>query len=392
MRRILIVALVCSSFGAISSRAQAPDPVIEHFNASSEAMERGDLDAAASSAQAAFEASQSRDGEGGSTAVLAFNLASLRLMLEQYDEALAPAQLAQRAADAGNAGVDGLRARIAVARAELGATTREGGDASLQALITEASSRPEISGDVHHAAIQLAKWRFAQAQYAQAREAWAIASSTARGSMFGVNHGRGVALVGQAVATMYEEADRPPYRISAEKRAEIEATLDEGMRTLWRLADRARNPAQMGPDESAYAEAMASRLVWRFYLQDRARRDNDTLADTDVAYPTGYWQAGLGGEASLPECQIRISARPPPLLPTETDHIDAGAAVIWLRFDAAGEVVERRVAGIAGGNARFARSIRDLASRWRVEFEGPRPPACRLPTSTYRSVVFRFRE
>jgi hypothetical protein len=71
---ILTLALV-----ALPAAAQTPNPVVGHYRAYNAALERGDLATAETEARAALAASEMRDGDGGSTAVLALNLAHVLL-------------------------------------------------------------------------------------------------------------------------------------------------------------------------------------------------------------------------------------------------------------------------------------------------------------------------
>lgn len=71
-----MLAIVLAVAGPVA--AQAPNPVLTHFRAYRAALESNDLPTAEREAAAALAASEARDGDGGRTAVLALNLASIR--------------------------------------------------------------------------------------------------------------------------------------------------------------------------------------------------------------------------------------------------------------------------------------------------------------------------
>ncbi|MBC7770712.1 MAG: hypothetical protein H7124_18160, partial [Phycisphaerales bacterium] len=101
-----------------AAAAQTPNPVLEHYRAYGDALGRGDLIAAEAAAERAFSASQQRDGEGGRTAVLALNLATVRMLRQNHSGARAPAELALRLSAIAESGVDQLAAALVLGRAE----------------------------------------------------------------------------------------------------------------------------------------------------------------------------------------------------------------------------------------------------------------------------------
>src|SRR5262249_9144906 len=107
--RTCLAALALLSLAASTEAASAQsNPIAENYRAYPAAIQRGDLAAAEAPAAAAFAASQGQFGDGGRTAVLALNLARLRLAVGKYHEALDPASVAYRVAQAQGAaaGVD----------------------------------------------------------------------------------------------------------------------------------------------------------------------------------------------------------------------------------------------------------------------------------------------
>lgn len=225
-------------------------------------------------------------------------------------------------------------------------------------------------------------------RFTGAREAWRMVEQASAASVFGADHGRGIARIGEAAALLYSEADRPPYRIDAETNATIQTMFEEGLDLLWRAASTDRHADQVSRAERAYAQGLAWYRVWRSYVETKERQ---RAPAEHVTAPTGYWDEFAGDEPAN-VCDVRVTSRPPPRLPSETDHVDAGAVVVWVRFDAAGEVAERRIIAVAGGNEEFVETLNRYPNRWRAAAEGAAPPSCVMPQSTFRSVVFRFLE
>src|SRR5262249_11451287 len=82
--------------GAAFAQTPASDPVMANYHAYRAAMNSGDFAAAEAAAAAALNASETRDGDGGHTAVLAENLAVVRLYQHEPATAYAPALRAYR--------------------------------------------------------------------------------------------------------------------------------------------------------------------------------------------------------------------------------------------------------------------------------------------------------
>src|SRR5690606_22172944 len=114
-------------------------PVIVNFREYRAALERNDLPAAEKAAAAALAASEASNGRR--TAVLAFNLATVRLELGGDYDALDPARTAHRLATADDdSGLDGRVATLTLGRAELAANEKRDGSRRLIAAIPEAEN------------------------------------------------------------------------------------------------------------------------------------------------------------------------------------------------------------------------------------------------------------
>ena len=114
----IAVLLVAILSGPVAAQ-QTPNPVTPHYRAYREALARGDLATADAEATAALEASQLRDGNGGSTPALALNTAFVRLREGHREQALVPAQLAATLVNGPQSHLDPLIVDIAVKRALL---------------------------------------------------------------------------------------------------------------------------------------------------------------------------------------------------------------------------------------------------------------------------------
>lgn len=324
-------------------------------------------------AEAAMLYEIARVGEGQTSydGNLQLTLASLRVLQENYSGAIDPARRAQRIL--GDA--EAPTVRVLLARAEFGANPSVAGAATLRRLLLESASRPEFAGHVHHGAIQIAEWAMREHRYGDARDAWRLAERAADASIYGANYGRGVSLIGDAAATLY--ATRP----GAHDFVALQSKFEEGLRLLDRgVPDQDSYSTSRG--ERAYAQAVAWYRVWRAYAGSRAPAESENLP------PTGNWVEVFPVQ-TLPICDVEITPRPSPRLPSD-DRVDAGAAILQMRFAETGDLVEQRLIAVAGGDAAFADSIAEHAPRWRVEID--RQPGCSVTLLMTKAVVFRFRE
>lgn len=385
MRRVLGFAVVGLALLAFSAAAQTANPVVEHYRAYRAALDLGELATAETEAAAALAASEARDGDGGRTGVLALNLAIVRLMRGDRPGAVAPAAKALALSADAAAGVDRLHAQLIAARADLGAGETRAAE-PLRSAIEAAEARPDLVTDAYEGAVELATWLFSAARHREAREAWALAGRLAQGSRYGPAFGRGHARAGEGAALMMSELTRAPYLIDVEEARAVDALFDDAMAALAPLALQTSESGQMTVAQSAYAGAMAWSRALRAQMGDDADRlDRDDQDDRQVRVRHIGLPRGAG-----PVCRWRAETQPRPHYPAQAERdLNVGAVVVWLRFDANGEVAERRVAAAVGG-AEFARSVEQVLPQWRFTLDGAAPPACRVPSSSFRSVLFRF--
>lgn len=263
MRRFLLAMAAGAVLLSAPAAAQTEiDPVVRNYRAYDAALGRGDLAAAETAAAAALAASQARDGDGGSTARLAANLAQVRLDLGRGADALAPAQRALAIVDARGAqsGVDSIYARLLVGRAEL-ATQGLAGEARLRAVLDEARSGNQQRIEAYDAAIALGEWALNQGRPDVARDAFQIAADLSGGQSEGEILGRAQAHLGVGISLAM--LDRPTARIATGTRlarapdSAAEQALREAMQLAQPLAERDARRGQVTRAQATYSSALA---------------------------------------------------------------------------------------------------------------------------------------
>jgi hypothetical protein len=364
-------AIVVSLLGA--AQAPAPNSVLAHYRDYRAAMERDDLAAAESAAEAALAASEARDGDGGRTAVLAINLAHVRLDRGRGAEALAPARRAHdlAAARGAESGVDPLVARLALGRAEL-AVDGAAGEARLLAALNEAQTRTDIHADAHAAIRALISWAFANRKWRTAQTAAIAAGRHAAGAPFSEAFGRADARMGEGVAVLFQRRDREAY-----------AAFAEAVAMFRPLADILSPDGEMTIAQLYLARAMA----WRSLVAARLRSMDRNIPGVPEG---GSYVEGEPTPLSTP-CPIRIVATPRPNYPREAlEETSVGAVVLRLRI-ADGEIVDRKVAAAVPMVNGFAESVAAVMDRWRIEREDDAPANCRMDMTVYQTVMFTLR-
>jgi hypothetical protein len=371
-RAILGATAIVASALVGAAQAPAPNPVLGHYRDHRAAMERDDLAAAETAAEAARGASEARDGDGGRTAVRAINLAHVRLDRGRGAQALAPARRAHdlAAARGAESGVDPLVARLALGRAEL-AVDGTAGEARLLAALNDAQTRTDIHADAHAATRALISWAFANRKWRTAQTAAIAASRHAAGAPFSEAFGRADARMGEGVAVLFQRRDREAY-----------TAFTEAVAMFRPLADVLSPGGEMTIAQSHLARAMA----WRSLVVARLRSMDRTVPG--VPEGGGY----VEGEPTplSPPCPMRIVATPRPNYPREAlEETSVGAVVLRLRI-ANGEIVDRKVAAAVPMVNGFAESVAAVMDRWRIEREDDAPANCRMDMTVYQTVMFAF--
>jgi hypothetical protein len=294
--RTMMRASALACLLATSAFAQQPNSSVEtHYARYRAAIERGDVHDAESAATAALDASRQRDGDGGHTATLAYNLALVRIDDGRAGEAIEPATLALRIAEAGSAsGLDPLLARLAFGQAQL-AISPEQGASSLANALSDAAQRTDLDDRAFRAAAALGTWALEREQYEVARVAWAQAVAHVRGQAPADILARERARTAQAVAMIAEHAaneraaardqayalltdsmDALPFRdrASGERRDHSIPGCVRGSRRLARLRSRHVHATRIGQtDRSARPRRVRNLLVgrqWRWRPDSRS--------------------------------------------------------------------------------------------------------------------------
>lgn len=267
MKRFLMCAAALGVLAAAPAVAQAPvaaapDPVIQNYRAYDAALGRGDLPGAESAAAAALAASEARDGDDGSTARLAANLAQVRLDQGRGAEALAPAQRALAIVEAlgEQAGVDSFYARLLVGRAEL-AAQGPSGELRLRTALGETASAQRQRVETYDAAIDLGEWGLQQGRPDVARDAFQIATDVAAGQSETDALARAQAQLGLGIALSM--IDRPAARVATGSRLTqapntgAEEALRAAMELAQPYAERDARRGSVTRAQMTYSSALA---------------------------------------------------------------------------------------------------------------------------------------
>lgn len=235
MRLLQLSILTLGLLLAPSASAQQSSAV-QHYRAYLSALERGDVQAAASEAQLALEASQARDGDGGRTAVLALNVATSRLAA---GDAAAARQAVQYALNLARGGADGVNvdfAELILARANLALGAEDAAAVyaeRLSALLNAPSAETLDDQEVYLAGAQLGNWGLEHSSYELAQRGWAAAGARPSGSPSGAAFGLGRARTYEAISIILNELDRHRLgRFSQEDAYDAHALLSEAARAL----------------------------------------------------------------------------------------------------------------------------------------------------------------
>lgn len=379
MRTLTSVAAVISISFVDLAAAQDATPTATHFHEYSQALERGDLAGAEVAARAALEASQQSDGEGGRTALLAFNLARVRAQLGQWQEARAPAEEAYSLSRRGVAGLDPAMSELLWGRVRVATEGLHGADFLSNALERDAN-RTDLIGDRYDAADQLGLWAMQTRNYLIARAAWSQAADAAQGAPFDQNYARGRARAyeGMAIAlqSMRRDLTMSPMerRISARQVHERLREAHELVRPF-AFADSAE---LTGPQE-LYAQILAwDAAVWSKMASEDPARLGDPQLDT----------APLGA-GNTPFCAILQQNGGQPFFPAQQAREgQLSAVVLRLRFDEQGRYLGASVAAAVGADD-FARNVATAAAN--ATYVTQRDGGCRVSPIQYQRVTFVFR-
>jgi hypothetical protein len=383
MRAVVTLLFAASVASIARSQPTEPppaDPVVASFREYRAALERNDLPAAETAAEAALAASQASDGRR--TAVLALNLANLRLELGGDYDALAPAQTAYALAVSPDAGIDALAAALTLGQAEIRTGDAVAGAQRLLDAFTAAQAAGTLEPEVYAAAVMLGLWGIADQRYLVAHEAWTTAERLARVAE-DPTLARARALTGQGAAILLASTDR---RLPALALAELTAANAQTANDKFTVAQRLLMPAALGdnaaaevtPSQRAFAEALA----WHSALLAKVQSQGAALPTT-TPYSDDAPRFDRPGV-----CVLRAIIDPAPPPPGDAlDRYSVGAVVVHMRLDARGRVVGHEV--VASVPSRLLEGpVRVVAEKWRVEKEPGTARDCRMPSSHFVPTSF----
>lgn len=373
MRKLILIAA-----GVLLLSAQAaPNPVIQHYRAYSAALQAGDMETAETEAAAALQASVARDGNGGRTAVLALNLAKLRIARIRPQDAYEPAKLAFDIATANSsAGVDPLIARLVLGQSELSVAHEAEGHDRLLAALPEAAQRPEAQQDAYQAAVALGHWMLMRSNYADAATAWGFAAQYA--PSLGDNHQipKAEAQVNQGMALINDAAEnhdrRPEYEHAA-------AVLAEPIRDLAPLANQAETEG-LTVSQGTYARARA----WRSLMNARMA----SLQRLNVQTPGAQTQTQDDDPWADPPPQCRLSVHIPEL--RQPDRVTSIGAVMVRVLLQHGQVQRLDVAASVPMGSWFEQEIRRTSPQWSVTVNPASQDACNDVRVQWISLILRL--
>lgn len=368
------LALVLST----AALAQDAPSISGHFRVYQAAIQRNDLAAAETAAAAALALSEQKDGDGGRTAVLAFNLARVRVQQGRWQEARAPAQKAYTLSRTGAAGVDPYMSALLSARIRL---QLDGGAASseLSSLLDQTANREDLIGDRFDAAEQLGIWASQSRSFLIARSAWAQAAEAARGAPYDVRFALGRARAYEGMAIISQSVTRN-VTMSETVANQARERLKEAHGLVRPFA---YSPAQAGAyskPQQVYAEILAwDSALWslmsRNLMQARRNERLDSNPKSIDGKPVCDIERVSGDRLTYPQNMVMDG--------------QLGAVVVALRFDAAGVYQGLDVLSYAGDEP-FMRTVARSASTW--VFKTKSTVGCTPAPVFYMPIAFNIRD
>jgi hypothetical protein len=375
---------------ALAMAQQSENPIVAHYHAYQSAFDAGDYQTAETEANAALQASITRDADRGSTAVLAINLAKLQLIRGEVEQAYAPALRAFTIASAGNnSGVDPLLARLVLGRAELSEARWRSGRPRLEAALQEAATRPDLRSEAYDAAADLARFLHAQQEFGAAASVWASAQQFANTVAIDQGVQAAEARIGEGAALILG-ATRAQYQ---ERAAPTDTHLHHNAQPEYRRADQALSEAEdlLGPIARRNAQAGGLTVAERAYANAMAWREflDAFLTSTNQAQVVGGG-AEQAGAPSTPDCPMSLIAQPMPTFPPgASSGFVSGAVVVRILVDDQGNIIDRRVAAAVPG-LWFQSAVEAVLPQWRLQRDPVGPQTCRIQRAWYFPMQFLF--
>lgn len=390
IRAVARLSLLLVALAPAAAQQSSSEAVVASFREYRAALERNDLPAAERAAAAALAASEA--GNGRRTAVLALNLANVRLELGGDYDALAPARKAYELATAGaDSGVDARVAALTLGRAELADDDR-GGSRRLIAAIPAAESEPAFAADVYNAATALGQWALEAQEFNTAENAWRTAEKLAD-TTADPTFARARALTGLGVAIFLGNANPQEQqvgsrmrRVSTPQAQEASEAFVGAQLLLWEAAHAEIPPgAKLTAGQAAYAQAMA----WQGALLARL----DSMGeDGGLELPSNPSSRDIPIPADFNRlCGMRaLNTGPEIEYPTEAlFRYGVGAVVMHFGLAPDGTVRSRTIAASIPQGP-LADAVEKTLDQWRIE-RSSAAPGCRMPSSFYFSVRFVLR-
>lgn len=376
--------LLAAASAASAQQATPVDPVVANFREYRAALERNDLPAAETAAAAALAASEA--ARGSRTAVLALNLANLRLELGGPYDALTPARTAHGLATASaDSGIDAVAAALTLGRAELAATDAGGAPRLLEAFAA-ANGNGALEIDVYNAAVVLGTWALDAKSYDAARSAWATAATLAR-TTDDPPFARARALTSEGVAIALAGMDRATLQQAGVTRtfspADAKAANDAFSIALRLLRGRAFSDtptaAGLTPTQFLYAQTLA----WQAAVFAKLETIGEPLPSPPIA---GNDVPPLDDSD---RCAMRVTRGDTEIEypPEALDRYGVGAVVVHLGVDTNGATTSRTIAA-AVPPGELADALTAVIGEWNAEKDSSAARNCRMPASLFIPVRF----
>ncbi len=376
--------------------AQTHNPVLAHYREYSAALERGDLAAAETAGRAALTASEQRDGDGGSTAVLALNLAHILLEQNKPVEAAAPAQRALSIAQASgeSARIDPLVAELAVQRAALPSAAPESGE-QFWFVLLRANEGGARSDSVYDAATDLGRWASDHDQFELAARAWRVASNASPGDDAEAILARAEALRGLGAALLLRDIARNRTVVigGLTRRSDTSEADTSPMEPLIEAVRITRPLARVpGPTDALTNTQYSFAVSLALMNAARARLGSmngweETTRMTDWSELSGIALPHAGQEnATL--CTMNVMPTSALRFPREAQNrYGVGAVVMRFALASDGTILSAEPIASAGGDA-FLNEARRV--QWRTSRREDAAPGCAPPAVSFRSIAFVF--
>ncbi|MES1198504.1 MAG: hypothetical protein ABUS48_00795 [Pseudomonadota bacterium] len=392
MLKALFAAVCAAALVGPAMAQQQPDQILQNYHAYTAALQRGDFAAAETAAAAALAGSEARDGDGGHTAVLAFNLATLRFKMGHDADALAPAQRAFALADHPNSGVNVLDATLVLGRAEL-ASNKDSGVDRLRTALEQAAASPTPPDDfVPAAALDLASYTFSKRQFELSREAWSIfgvypTTPDQESEAAGI-YRRAIADTGEGAAIFMEALASGRSVIWGASARDAHEAFYHARQGLSALV-REQRGAEFTLVDAAYARALA----WDSALRARIMSDGGVApkdpqeAEGDADGLTELISESESGAAPplTPRCWFAVHHPNIEFPSRAADRGQIGAVVARLAVNDAGVVTKAEMVARVGA-PEFSAAV--PAQGWSVSVRRDSPSGCRKAVNVLVPVDF----